>query len=137
MNTLNEESKNYYTKQLKENGKLKFFSKIKMNFEMEIYLIEIQNVKHRQAVTKLRISAQRLPVETGRYKNIPYCDRVCRHCDLNEVGDEQHYVMSCRNTMFATLRQDFIDDLYKIMQSFFHIFFKLEYLLWLCMIQAL
>jgi hypothetical protein len=53
---------------------------------------------------------------------------VCRHCDLNEVGDEQHYVMSCRNTMFATLRQDFIDDLYKIMQSFFHIFFKLEYL---------
>ena len=59
------------------------FSKIKMNFEMEKYLIEIQNVKHRQAVTKLRISAQRLPVETvetGRYKNIPYCDRVCRHC---------------------------------------------------------
>ena len=51
-------------------------------------------------------------------------------CDLNEVahGDEQHYVMSCRNIMFATLRQDFIDDLYKIMQSFFHIFFKLEYL---------
>ena len=50
--------------------------------------------------------------------------------DLNEVahGDEQHYVMSCRNIMFATLRQDFIDDLYKIMQSFFHIFFKLEYL---------
>ena len=50
---------------------------------MEKYLIEIQNVKHRQAVTKLRISAQRLPVETvetGRYKNIPYCDRVCRHC---------------------------------------------------------
>jgi hypothetical protein len=66
MNTLNEESKNYYTKQLKENGKLKFLSKIKMNFEMEKYLIEIQNVKHRQAVTKLRISAQRLPVETGR-----------------------------------------------------------------------
>ena len=80
MNTLNEESKNYYTKQLKENGKLKVFSKIKMNFEMEKYLIEIQNVKHRQAVTKLRISAQRLPVETvetSRYKNIPYCDRVC------------------------------------------------------------
>ena len=29
---------------------------------MEKYLIEIQNVKHRQAVTKLRISAQRLPL---------------------------------------------------------------------------
>ena len=91
---------------------------------MEKYLIEIQNVKQCQAVTKLRISAHILPVETGRYKNIPYCDRVCRHCDLNEVGDEQHYVTSCRNTMFATSRQDFIDDLYKINHSF--IFFKLE-----------
>ena len=97
-----------------------------MNFEMEKYLIEIQNVKHRQAVTKLRFLRKDYhaveTVETGRYKNIPYCDRVCRHCDLNEVGDEQHYVMSCRNTTFATLRQDFIDDLYKIKQSFFHIF---------------
>jgi hypothetical protein len=43
-----------------------------MNFEMEKYLIEIQNVKHRQAVTKLRFLRKDYhafeTVETGRIK---------------------------------------------------------------------
>ena len=72
--------------------------------------IQVQNVKHRQAVAKL-------PVETGRYKNIPYNDQICKHCDLNEIGNEQHYLMSCSNTMFRTLRNKFIDNLYKINKS--------------------
>ena len=85
----------------------------------QYYLSQVQNVKHRQAVTKLRISAHKLPVETGRYKNIPYNDRICKHCDLNEIGNEQHYLMSCSNTMFRTLRNKFIDNLY--MNLVFHI----------------
>ena len=48
-----------------------------------------------QAITKLRISAHRLPVETGRYCNVPYDERICQHCNLNEVGNEQHYLMQC------------------------------------------
>ena len=103
--------------QHKENGKLRLFRKVKVNFNFEYYLSQVQNVKHRQAVTKLRISAHKLPVETGRYKNIPYNDRICKHCDLNEIGNEQHYLMSCSNTMFRTLRNKFIDNLYKINRS--------------------
>ena len=38
--------------------------------------------KHRQVVTKLRISAHRLPVETGPYSNVLY--------DKN-VGNKQLY----------------------------------------------
>ena len=57
-----------------------------MNFVFEKYILEIHNVKHRQVVTKLRISAHRLPVEPGRYDNIAYCDRLRKHCDLNDVG---------------------------------------------------
>ena len=57
--------------QNKENGK------IKVNFNFEYYLSQVQNVKHRQAVTKLRNSAHNLPVETGRYKNDSYNDRIC------------------------------------------------------------
>ena len=47
-------------------------------FEPEKYLFEITNFKHRQVVTKLRISAHKLTVETGRYNNTPYNDRLCR-----------------------------------------------------------
>ena len=81
--------------QNKENVKLRLFKKVKVNFNFEYYLSQVQDVKHRQAVTKLRISAHKLPVETGRYKNIPYNDPICKHCDLNEIGNEQHYPLSC------------------------------------------
>ena len=75
----------------KNGGKLRIFKKVKKRFEPEKYLFEITNFKHRQAVTKLRISAHKLTVETGRYNNTPYNDRLCRFCDLNEVGDAHHF----------------------------------------------
>ena len=101
-----------------ENGKLKIYKKLKMNISFENYLLGVKNFMHRQAVTRLRVSAHRLPVETGRYKKIEYIDRKCKHCDQNEVGNEEHYIMSCSNTMFVTLRENFLNSLYKINRSF-------------------
>ena len=85
---------------------------------IEKYLLEIKNFKYRQAVTRLRVSAHMLPVEIGRYKKIAYCDRKCKLCDQSEVGNEQHFLMSCGNTVFTFLRQNFIYSVYKINQSF-------------------
>ena len=73
-----------------ENGKLKIYENLKMNRSFENDVLGIQNFKHRQAVTRLRVSAHRLPVETGRYTKIEYSDRKCKHCNQNEVGDEEH-----------------------------------------------
>ena len=53
--------------QNKENGRLGLFRKVKVNLNFEYYLSQMQNVKRRQAVTKLRISAHKLPVETRWY----------------------------------------------------------------------
>ena len=102
----------------KNGGKLRIFKKVKKRFEPEKYLFEITNFKHRQAVTKLRISAHKLTIETGRYNNTPYNDRLCRFCDLNEVGDEHHFLMSCKNIKLLSLRSKFFEDLYKINSSF-------------------
>ena len=44
-------------------GKLRTFKRLKINFEFKKYIAEIGNIKHRQAITKLRISAHRLPVK--------------------------------------------------------------------------
>ena len=97
---------------------MKEYKKLKVNVGFEKYLLEIKNFKYRQAVTRLRVSAHRLPVEIGRYKKIAYCDRKCKLCDQGEVGNEQHYLMSCGNTVFTFLRQNFINSVYKINQSF-------------------
>ena len=88
---------------------------MKINFGFEKYLSLIHNFKHRQAITKLRISAHKLPVETGRYVN----ERLCEHCDLtDEIGNEQHFLMSCRNTKLADLRVNFMESICKINNSF-------------------
>ena len=79
---------------------------------------DISNIKHRQAVTKLRISSHRLPVESGRYNNIPFDKRTCKLCNLNEVGNEQHYLMQCSNTLLKEIRYSFIQKLHQINSSF-------------------
>ena len=66
-----------------------------------------------QAVTKLRISAHKLTVETGGYNNTPYNDRIYKLCNLNEVGNERHFLMSCTNIKFINLRTKFIENLLK------------------------
>ena len=47
-------------------------------------------------LTKLRISAHQLYVETGRYCNpsIPRENRFCFHCK-NIVEDEKHFLLDC------------------------------------------
>ena len=84
--------------QQENQGKLRTFKKFKTNLNFQEYLNDISNIKHRQAVTKLRISSHRLPVESGRYNNNPFDKRTCKLCNLNEVGNEQHYLMQCSDT---------------------------------------
>lgn len=120
-NKLHELYTDYWKEQIQQggnSGKLRVFKKLKINFGFENYLSEIHNSKHRQAVTKLRISAHRLPVETGRYSNVLYSDRICKHCDLGGVGNEQHFLTSCTNTKFTDLRRVFIENLCKINNTF-------------------
>ena len=106
----------YWKEQIQQggnNGKLRVYKKLKINFGFE----KIHNFKDRQAITKLRISAHKLPVETGRYVNVAYNERLCEHCDLNEIGNEQHFLMSCRNTKLADLRANFMEHICKINNS--------------------
>ena len=71
--------------QNKENGKLRLFRKVKVNLNFEYYLSQMQNVKRRQAVTKLRISAHKLPVETRMYNReiLPWYNQIFNHPDIN------------------------------------------------------
>ena len=48
-------------------------------------------------MTKLRISAHKLAIETGRYARpfIPSNMRKCLLCDSGEVEDEFHFLFNC------------------------------------------
>ena len=56
----------------------------------------MSNVKHRKAMTRLRISAHRLAIETGRYTKTPIEKRVCTTCEGQIIEDEYHFLMKCK-----------------------------------------
>ena len=82
-------------------------------FEQSKYLTISKVPSHRIALTKLRLSAHRFPIETGRYEQIPREERVCTFgCD--QIGNEQHYFFQCKHPFISDLRKPFIDRLFKI-----------------------
>ena len=80
--------------EMKNSSKLKFYSKLKTNSGMEKYLTEISNVKHRTAMTRLRMSSHNLNIEEGRYTSTEREKRICSLCK-RDVEDETHFLIKC------------------------------------------
>ena len=57
-----------------------------------------------------RTSTHRLPIETGRWNNTPIHNRICHLCQLNDIGDEYHYVFKC--PYFSNERKKYIPSYY-------------------------
>ena len=37
----------------------------------------------------------KLPIETGRWKNISRENKICNLCDIGDLGDEFHFLFKC------------------------------------------
>ena len=66
---------------------------LKDRWNQEQYL-SILDDKYALDIFKFRTTNHRLPVETGRFYNIPYKDRICTQCH-RDIGDEFHYLLKC------------------------------------------
>jgi hypothetical protein len=79
-----------------ETEKLRFFSKILTTFELQKYLTFNINKYAHSLLTKLRLSAHSLAIETGRYctPTIPANERLCKACK-DKVEDEHHFLIEC------------------------------------------
>ena len=86
-------------------GKLTAFYKIKETFSREFYLDSLC-FKQRNILTKFRLSAHSLRIETGRYekcrdeggnvkKKLDREQRKCLFCNLDKVEDELHFLFEC------------------------------------------
>ena len=82
------------------------YSLFKEKFEFEKYL-DILCDKDRSIFCKFRTVNHRLPIETGRWFGIDRQIRYCNLCQTQELGDEFHYLLSCR--FFADSRKQFLD----------------------------
>jgi len=75
-------------------GKLDLFADLVDTFELADYLKTVANAKHRSAMTRMRVSAHKFPIETGRFNNIDRVDREC-YLGCKVLGDEMHYMTTC------------------------------------------
>ena len=51
-----------------------------------------------KAICKLRLTAHNILIKTGRYvkpKNMPRSERICKHCNLNIIENEFHFLSQC------------------------------------------
>jgi hypothetical protein len=77
--------------------KLRTYCQFKTSFECENY-IHVLNRTQRSSFSKLRVSAHNLMIEAGRHSTPKLSpeNRICSHCNLNEVEDEYHFIMRCK-----------------------------------------
>ena len=79
-------------KDLNQNKKRQTYRKVKTidNYRYEDYIHQVTNIRHRNIMTKLRLSNHRLAIETRRYMR-PYKkpnERICPLC-RKEAEDEK------------------------------------------------
>ena len=81
---------------LAESPKANSYIKFKNRISLEKYLSSIQNVRHRIALTRLRLSNHNLLIEKGRHfrPKLERHDRKCFMCK-DGVGDENHFITNC------------------------------------------
>lgn len=78
-------------------GKLDTYFSIKKEFNAEPYLM-LETFHVRKAISKLRLSAHNLLIETGRYakpRSLPRSERICKHCNFNCIENEFHFLSRC------------------------------------------
>ena len=81
----------------------------KTKFGLETYLERLP-AKLRNIFFKFRTTNHRLPVETGRWFNVPYDERLCARCNEGKIADEYHYFLECN--ALATLGKYYLYRIY-------------------------
>jgi hypothetical protein len=76
-----------------------FYGLFKIEFKLEPYLFKLSQSNFTW-LCKLRTCNMKIPIETGRWENIPKCSE--------RIGDELHYLFTCKSTDINLLRCKYI-----------------------------
>ena len=78
-------------------GKLDTYFSFQKEFNAEPYLMLV-NFYVRKAISKLRLSAHNLFIQTGRYaqpKSLPRSERICKYCNFDCIENEFYFLSRC------------------------------------------
>ena len=104
------------TASIQNMSKMATYALIKQNWKIEDYLLRVDNIKDRMALSKLRLSSHTLAIEKGRHQSIIQSDRKCPFCP-EEIENEKHFLVRC--PVYDGLRQKLFDDVNVLCIGFF------------------
>lgn len=107
--TLLDQYKQKWRSTLDTSSKSYNYKLFKTEIELEHYLTHLPRPVY-LPIIKFRTSNHRLPIEKGRWENVPRAERTCTKCSSNSIGDEFHYIMECK--FFKLERQRLIRSYY-------------------------
>ena len=87
-------SKQEWSAEVHASGQCRDYRLIKKDLKMEHYLLKLDK-RDRINLCKFRCGNSRLPVNTGRFSNVPRQERYCTLCTKQRIGDEFHYLFEC------------------------------------------
>ncbi len=98
-------------------NKLQCYSTLNRTTTFANYLL-IKPFKERQILSKYRLSDHDLEIERGRHRQTwtEREQRICRHCDLQQIEDEKHFLMMCPK--YLHVRETFLPRFDALIPSF-------------------
>jgi hypothetical protein len=105
-------SETVYKLKIAECNKLVLYSQIKVNIAREKYL-NLRDANIRKSVSELRLSSHKLPIEVGRYRNLPRQARLCTLCNM-AIGDEYHCLLECFDQNLTLIRNKYLTTIFQI-----------------------
>ena len=82
-----------------------------VNTNILVLILNESNPKLRKAFMKIRISANKFPIETGRFENKNQTNRICPFC-CEDTGNELYNLKGCKNKATTKTRSEFLKPFY-------------------------
>lgn len=106
---LRDQYKQNFFAEINDTEKCYIYRMFKSEWGYEKYL-SILPAKMAKLYCKFRTSNLRLPIQLGRFNNIPRHERICNFCTKRDLGDEFHTLLCCDH--FNSNRKNLIPKYY-------------------------
>jgi len=106
---LHEKSCQKWKNEIDVKPKLRSYRLFKSLYQAEPYVMSFMSRSKRSVISQLRCGILPLHIETGRWANREYEQRICKLCTSGQVENEFHFLFYC--SFYDMIRQAFYDNM--------------------------
>jgi hypothetical protein len=105
-----------WSNEVNSKPKLRTYKQIKQAYVVEPYVISFITRSQRSCLSQLRCGILPLFIETGRWSNIVYEQRICKMCSSGQVENEIHFLFYC--SFYDNIRRSFLENVLELVPDY-------------------